>query len=367
MSTLLNRRQFSLSSLALFVAGCSSGTDPHETGNIILGGGSYQDLDTGTLKHVLSIVDLKTHARHSTETSFRPHGVHRKQTDPNCLAVFEKKGPGACEFDLNSRTVVRYIQATKNRWFYGHGAYSLDGAVLYSTETVLDSKDGAIAIRDSSDMQVLSEFPSYGKEPHECKIIDSGKTLVVTNGGGELHGDPPSICYIDIASERLIEKIELSNARLNTGHFAVSSSGDLVVISAPRSGLDKRQPGGISIRAGGSAMHSISDPEHVTRRMFGEALSVIIHERSGIVAVTHPDGNMVTFWSLRNRDLLNVLEIERPRGVELTVDGTNFIVSYGDSASLVRVPVDTLTPDKSSIIDSSYITGSHIYNWSRKI
>ena len=83
--------------------------------------------------------------------------------------------------------------------------------------------------------------------------------------------------------------------------------------------------------------------------------------------VTHPDGNMVTFWSLRDRQLIKVVELRRARGVELTKDESAFVVSYGENANLIRIPVATLEPDRSSIIAASYITGSHIYNWSREM
>ena len=45
----------------------------------------------------------------------------------------------------------------------------------------------------------------------------------------------------------------------------------------------------------------------------------------------------------------------------------NFIVSYGPSANLVQIPVASLEPDETSMIEVPYITGSHIYNWSREM
>lgn len=367
MPRLLTRREFGLAGAAFIITAHSERTGAAAARNIILGGGSYRDLDTGATEHVLSIVDLDSREQHSTSTSFLPHGIHRKPTDHNCLAVFQKIGPGAFEYDLRNRAIVREIPTAKNRLFYGHGAYTVDGSILLSTETDSDTKDGVISVRDSADLSNIGEFPSYGKEPHECKLIDGGKTLVVTNGGGNSQGAPPSVAYIDIESERLLERVELTNARLNTGHLAVSAAGDLVVVSAPRSGLGKEHLGGVSIRPHGAKMQSIDNPEKVTQRMQGEALSVAVHEKAGIVAVTHPDGGMVTFWSLRNRTLIKTLEIPYPRGVELTVDETSFVVSYGPTANLVRISVDTLQPDESSVIESSFITGSHIYNWSREM
>ncbi len=365
----LTRREFGLAGISLVLTACSDRSADlaarSSSKNLILGGGIFQDRDTGEVRRVISVVDIDTRSRSMTDTSFLPHGIHRKPTDTNCLALFEKIGPGACEYDLAAREITRYLPAAQGRYFYGHGAYSVDGEVLYSTETELHNGDGVIAVRDSESMELLGEFPTFGKEPHECKLIDGGNTMVVTNGGGDLLGDVPSVTYIDIASERLLEKVELTNARLNTGHVAVDNSGNLVVVSAPRLGLDEDQLGGVSIRLRGDVMQTIANPESVTQRMIGEALSVIIHPDAGLAAVTHPYADIVTIWTLNDRRLVKVIDLPSARGVELTLDKKDFIVSYGSNANLVRIPVDTLEPDKSSIVEETYITGSHIYNWSR--
>jgi hypothetical protein len=99
--------------------------------------------------------------------------------------------------------------------------------------------------------------------------------------------------------------------------------------------------------------------------MQGEALSVVIHQGKRIAAVTHPDGNMITFWSMTSRQLISSLDIPGPRGVTLSSDEKHFIVSYGPQAMLMSVALDTLEPIADSRIQGTYLTGSHIYNWSR--
>ena len=336
--------------------------------NLILGGGTYSETKDGPKLHVLAIIDLEKQDRHLTPMTFLPHGIHRKPVDLNRLAIFEKKGPGACEYDLAKREIIRVIPKQDNRHFYGHGAYSKDGSTLFCTEADLDTLDGAIAIRASNDLTYLGDFPSYGKEPHECKLIDDGKTLVVTNGGGGLGGgDQPSVTYIDVQSQQLLEKVQLTNNRFNTGHMAVGSDGSLVVVSAPRTGLGKRHVGGVSIRPRGEEMESIGNPEDITQKMFGEALSVVIHEESGIAAVTHPTGDMITFWSVNERKLIKVLKLPNPRGIALSVSGEQFLITYSQQANFAQVSVSSLELIENSIIPSSFLTGSHIYNWSRKM
>ena len=116
----------------------------------VLGGGSY--LSEGKQLFVLALIDLDAQSP-SAETiplSFMGHGF---AFDPTCrfrVALFEKKGPGAAVVDLRERRVVRPIETPPNRRFYGHGAYSQDGALLYATESVVsDGFAGILSVRDA--------------------------------------------------------------------------------------------------------------------------------------------------------------------------------------------------------------------------
>ena len=363
----LSRRGFLVLVGALGVSACGPRPRTLNPGQLFLGGGQYKTSPQAPLQYVLSVIDLSDGHRELTPMGFLPHGIHAHPQAPERLALFEKKGPGACEYDLRERRLMRVIPGVENRYFYGHGTYTADGAVLLSTEADRDSRDGAIGMRDSRSLRYLGAFPTYGKSPHECKLIDGGKTLVVTNGGGDLRGDAPSVTYIDVASQRLLETVQLQAHHLNAGHLAVSLRGELVVVSAPRAGLEADGVGGVSMGAPVPLLQSLAEPADIVARMRGEALSVAIHDARDLVAVTHPDGDMVTFWSLSRRTLVKVLPLHRPRGVALSGDLQSFIISGGEQAGLVRVPVDTLQADRRALVEQSYMTGSHIYNWSRNM
>ena len=109
----------------------------------------------------------------------------------------------------------------------------------------------------------------------------------------------------------------------------------------------------------------MTEPAAVAARMLGEALSVEIHEPSGIAAVTHPTGGMVTFWSIAELKLVKVLELPRPRGLALTRDGRHFILSYAESAEVVLVDPESLELVPGNGLSQSFLTGSHLFNWNR--
>lgn len=345
----------------------SNGLNSASLSNVILGGGSFKESPNSSSLFVISRVELDRLSLSTKITPFLPHGFHRNPKQEEIVAVFEKKGPGALIYNVLQNKIISILKPQLGRHFYGHGAYTADGKHLFSTETDLASRQGVIGIRDAMTFEYLGEFPSYGLEPHECKLIDGGETLVVTNGGGPIGSNLPSVTYIDVASQRLLERIELSNARVNTGHLAVTQAGGLVVISAPRAGMKASELGAVSVRLRGEKLLRTASEHPLVRRLFGEALSVCIYEAAAIAGVTHPGANVLTFWSLVSGKLIHKLDLPTPRGIDLDESERAFIVSYGENANLVRIPVDTLTIDDASLISSTYLTGSHIYNWSRSM
>ena len=132
----------------------------------------------------------------------------------NRLFAFEKIGPGACVVDLENFSLEQYIEPIDGCYFYGHGMPSKDGLVTYQTETDIITKKGYIPIRDTNTLQVLDYFPTYGEKPHDCHLIENGKVMAITNGGSAIGRDEekPSVTFVEIASRKLLEKIELDNS-----------------------------------------------------------------------------------------------------------------------------------------------------------
>ncbi|PCJ87655.1 MAG: hypothetical protein COA54_04995 [Thiotrichaceae bacterium] len=367
----LNRRHF-LKYLSLGCAtptltglmGCTHQKFYNPDQDIILGGGSYQQDDI--LKYVLAIANLQKKDKQLIDMDFLAHGIIIDPNDKKRLLVFEKNGPGAAEIDLSNLSVSKKIAPSKDKHFYGHGTFNQAGDTLYCTETNLNNQKGALVIRDAHDFNVLGEFPTYGENPHECQLIDDGATLLVTHAGSvSKTNSAPSVTYIDVASKKLKERINLANEPLTTAHTGIANDGSLVVASTPGEGLEKTHTGGVSIRSGNQPILSMTQPEVVINQMNGEALSVIIDNNRRIAAVTHPKGNMVTFWSIDKRELLKAMSVPKPAGVTLSLDEKSFIVSYGVNTSLILINTKDLNARTDSIFQPTYLSGSHIYNWSK--
>jgi len=334
--------------------------------NIILGGGRFKQ--NNELRHVLAVVNLQQDENQQVDLDFLAHGIIIDPKDKKRLLAFEKNGTAVAEVDLNTHRQTKKFKTTKDKYFCGHGVFDKTGDTLFCTETYQNNHKGIIAIRDGSSFEVLGEFPTYGENPHDCQLINDATILVITNAGSaNVKDSQPSVTYVDVQSQKLIERITLTNQQLNTGHIGIADDGSLIVASAPREGLEEAHTGGVSIRSGKESMLSMTQPEVVTSQMTGEALSITIDNKRNIAVVTHPDANMVTFWSIDKKELLKAMSVPDPRGATLSLDEKSFIISYGLNTSIILVRTKDLSANIDSIIRPSYISGSHIYNWSKII
>jgi hypothetical protein len=335
-------------------------------GDLLLGGGAFIDLGDGkTQRYGLAGVDVPRRRVSLVATTFLPHGVAINPLKPHIVTTFEKIGPGCAEIDLASGEARRFILPTKDRWFYGHGAYSTDGSLIYSTETVNSTGAGVIGVRDASTFEYLGDFPTFGDNPHDCHLVENGSVLLITNGGGKQGGGQPCVTYVEVSSRKLLDKYDIAGDRFNTGHLCPVGRDGLVVVSAPRSGLTPKDLGAVSLRVGGGGLETVSEPAEIAARMVGEALSVEVHEPSGVAAVTHPDGGMVTWWSTASRALVKVMDRAKPRGVILSRDASRFFLSFGPAAELVEIDTSTLEPVEGSGLSQTFLSGSHLFNWTR--
>jgi len=366
----MNRRKFlnaSLSALLSYPLLFFPGQVQASYGDIVVGGGMYKNLDTNKIEFLLGYVDLGSYTIKQIPLNFLPHGIALDPNNYKRLFVFEKVGPGACVVNLEDFNLEQYIPPSKDCYFYGHGMPNKDGSLTFQTETNIFTEKGVISIRDTKTLQLVGQFPTYGEKPHDCHLIENGKIMAITNAGGPIDDimEKPSVTFVDIETRKLLEKIELDSHAFNTGHLAYHN-GDLVVVSAPREGLSEMNIGAVSIRKKNHKLITMTYPELITTKIYGEALSVTIEPTNRIAAVTHPSGNLVTFWSIDTNLLLNAVSLPHARGVVLNANGKSFIITYGKEASLIEVDIDTLLPIDNSMVKNTFISGSHLYNISRE-
>lgn len=317
----------------------------------------------------IGMVDLDADGRpvrYQSDIKFLGHGFAPNPARPHLAVISEKHGRGCVEWDMKQRKVTRNLSTVDDREFYGHGAFTPDGKTLFLAESVVrdHSYKGVITVRDGDSYEIRGEFPSHGTAPHDTILVDGGRTLVITNGGGPLDTDDlPCVTYVDVKSRELLRKLPLKTPRLNAGHIAIASKGELVLVSAPREGMDKSAPdfcGGISFYSPGGQLRTAEDP--IGKRMKSETLSVAIHEPTMIVGATNPAGDLVTFWDFKTGKLVKTFDqFLKPRGISVTLNGRYFALTYDVQTHAILIDARTLEPVADSKVDQSFISGSHNY------
>ncbi|MBZ0136831.1 MAG: DUF1513 domain-containing protein [Planctomycetes bacterium] len=331
----------------------------------VIGGGAGSDG-----QFFVGIIDLdqdKPTALHMEEIGFLAHGFTPRLDRPHVVMVTEKHGKGCLEIDLKARKILRRVETVAGREFYGHSAFSPDGKLWYATEADIGdgSYTGVLAVRDADSMDLREEdFPTHGIAPHDCILIDDGDTLVITNGGGPIHAtdEPAGVAYVNVKTGEARRVLKFKTDRINAGHIAMSSKGELVCVSAPRDGIENSSDdwlGAISFyHPDQDRLITADDP--IRAKMKGETLSVAFDEKTRVVAATNPAGHIITFWDFDTGKLIKSMEeFKSPRGVSLTLDGKQFVVTHDIKTHMSLIDADSLEPQSKPIIDTSYISGSH--------
>lgn len=240
----------------------------------------------------------------------RGHGI---AVDPshNIAAVYARR-PGNYIWivDLRSGRVTQKITAIESRHYYGHGVYTPDGRYMLSSENAYETGEGRVGVYDVTDnYKRIAELDSHGIGPHEIKLLNDGKTLVIANGGIRTHPDlprikanlqdmQPNLAYVDIDRDQLINKFEPPAHwhQLSIRHIDVSRD-DTVAIAMQYEGRTDQRPPLIAIHRGNEPMQLLQAPEKQHRMMRNYCGSVAFSCDSSKFAVSSPRGGLVTYWS----------------------------------------------------------------------
>jgi len=124
----------------------------------------------------------------SVPLDFRAHGAAQ---DNDRLVVFPRR-PGDRFAVVNSVSleIVSVIAAPRGRHFYGHGAFTRDGAYLLVPENDLETLSGAIGVYEAnSQYRRTGHIPLGGAGPHEIIRHAEQNLFFIALGGLETHPD----------------------------------------------------------------------------------------------------------------------------------------------------------------------------------
>lgn len=269
----------------------------------------------------------------------RGHAAAAHPLRADAVAFARRPGTYAIILDCTSGREKARLEAPSGRHFYGHGAFSADGELLFTTENDYEAARGVVGVWDARQKyKRLGEFASGGVGPHDVKLMPSSATLVVANGGIETHPETgrtklnlpsmrPNLCYLDFDGHTQ-ERVELSEAlRKNSiRHLAVSLDAT-VAFAMQWQGDVSAHPPLLGTHRIGEAVRLIGSTPEDNRQMAGYAGSIAISETMGAVAVTSPRGGAMQVFDMVSAKVLSQVAIEDVCGV--SAGSEDFVVTNG--------------------------------------
>lgn len=272
---------------------------------------------------------------------YRGHDTIQHPQKANTTLMFARRpGTEAVEINLQDASSKMAFRCSKNRHLLGHGCFSNDGAVLFTTESDYISAAGKIGVRDANTYQLIEEYDSFGIGPHQLKLLPDGKTLVIANGGIQTHPDTgreklnlesmdSHLTYIDATSGKHIESFRVSEPKASIRHLDVANDGTVAIaiqVQRQACGHTNNVPLA-AIHAPDKALELFESPLALIASMNDYVGSVAINNSTRIAGFTSPRGNLVAFWHIDSKEFVGYHRLRDVCGIAITPDQKHFILS----------------------------------------
>jgi uncharacterized protein len=283
----------------------------------------------------------------------RGHDLTFRPQSRECVVFARRPGTFAAVFADDGRLPI-WFKASEGRHFDGHGVFSSDGRLLYSTENDYTGEEsrGVIGVRDpGADYRQIGEFASAGMDPHDMALLSDRRTLVVANGGIELDPETgrtplnlatmePALAYIDCATGDVVERhvLDKSLHKLSIRHLAVAA-GDLVVFGCQYEGPAADFPPLIGFHRRCEAPVLVEAPKEIHRDLKNYIGSVAADASGTIIAASAPRGGLMTFWDAGSRRYLGEKRLADGCGLAGTGETGGFLLTSGSGQVLEHNPV----------------------------
>ncbi len=305
---------------------------------------------TSADKHAAVLFDADGDVHWQVELPDRGHGGAFRTGTSDVVIFARRPGTFAFVIDRSSGRVGHSIAAPANRHFYGHGTFSRDGRLLFTTENNFAEGRGVVGVWDASDgYRRVAEFDAGGIGPHDIALMPGGSVLAIANGG--ILTDPdtgplklnipdmqPSLAFIDAADGRPVASHALPGElhQLSIRHMAVAASGAIVIAMQYEGPDEDRVP--LVCRYMAGRLHLMTAPEPITAQMRHYCGSVAVDGAGRIACVTAPRGNLSTFWSVADGTYLAAAGIDDGCGVSAATDTGGFLISSGTGQLVTAGP-----------------------------
>ncbi len=230
----------------------------------------------------------------------RGHAAAARPDAPEAVCFARRPGIFALVIDCAEGREARRLAAPPGRHFYGHGCFSADGGLLFTTENAHATGAGRIGVWDArAGYARLGDMPSGGIGPHDALRLPDGR-LLVANGGLRTHPDTgraawnraamrPNLSIVDPAAGAVAATIEPPAALrpLSLRHLALRADG-LAAVAGQWEGTAAATPPLLGFWRPGDGALRWADPAPALAR--GYAGSVAFAAGGAQAAITCPRG-----------------------------------------------------------------------------
>lgn len=268
----------------------------------------------------------------------RGHAAAAHPHRPLAVAFARRPGTYALVIDCALGRETARLHPPEGRQFNGHGTFSPDGTVLYTSEVVAEGSAGRIGIWDAADFRRIGEWHSGGLGPHDLKLMARG--VVVANGGIET--DPNDRRKLNIDRMRpnlsligwdgsLVEQAELPAGLRQDSirHLALGRAGE-VAFAMQWEGDPAEEVPLLGLWRPGDAPVLCPAPDGQGARMQGYAGSIAWSGAQ--IAITSPKGGVAMIFTAAGA-YLETIERADICGIA-AAQGAGFLASDGAGALL---------------------------------
>ena len=138
----------------------------------------------------------------------------------------------------------------------------------------------------------------------------------------------PSLVFADIADGSLLDLAGLPQAQLSIRHLALLKDGRVAMAMQYEGPKGAKVP--LVAIHDGNMITPLQAPDDVQYRMRHYGGSVAVDRTGGLIAVSAPRGNLVTFWDGREGRFLTSADIQDGCGVAPTDRAGEFMLTGGE-------------------------------------
>jgi hypothetical protein len=282
----------------------------------------------------------------------RGHDIAVCRVSRRCVVFARRPGNFAIAFTHDRSQPPIIFTTIPERHMYGHGVFSHDGRLLYTTENDFEAARGVIGIYDvAADFKRIGEHESYGVGPHDLALLHDRPVVVVANGGLREHPDigggrrvlnagaiESSIAYVNLKTGELVERHVLGGpGTLSLRHLDVGRD-DRVVIGAQIDGPPDAQTALVYRHRPQETIAAMPIPTHVAGVLSGYVSSVAVDASGEVAIISSSRGNVAAFLDIAQGTVLRTLACADVSGVASRPVAHTFLVTSGHGLIAAATP-----------------------------